>query len=147
MRISDPLKLGLMGASAPLPPSFKAQLAAGVWEMSPRSLLKRRRGPERATEIEPSFLMEFNKINDNLKCQKLNFYCFFLLFVCLFYQERMMPGVIMATECKAFDKLYQLTDLEEPTITVRVQRLLMLLPTDPDVQEALESISQQVTKL
>ena len=73
----------------------------------------------------------------------------FLLFcfVCLFYQERMMPGVIMATECKAFDKLYQLTDLEEPTITVRVQRLLMLLPTDPDVQEALESISQQVTKL
>ena len=87
--------------------------------------------------------MEFNKINDNLKCQKLNFFCF----VCLFYQERMMPGVIMATECKAFDKLYQLTDLEEPTITVRVQRLLMLLPTDPDVQEALESISQQVTKL
>ena len=83
MRISDPLKLGLMGASAPLPPSFKAQLAAGVWEMSPRSLLKRRRGPERATEIEPSFLMEFNKINDNLKCQKLNFSCF-VLFVYLF---------------------------------------------------------------
>ena len=89
--------------------------------------------------------MEFNKINDNLKCQKPNFY-YFVLFVSLFYQERMMPGVIMATECKAFDKLYQLTDLEEPTITVRVQRLLMLLPTDPDVQEALESISQQVTK-
>lgn len=58
-------------------------------------------------------------------------------------QEKMMPGVIMATECKAFDKLYQLAELEEPSITVRVQRLLMLLPTDPDVQEALESIGQQ----
>lgn len=56
----------------------------------------------------------------------------------------MMPGVIMATECKAFDKLYQLAELEEPSITVRVQRLLMLLPTDPDVQEGLESIGQQV---
>jgi len=30
------------------------------------------------------------------------------------------------------------------SITVRVQRLLMLLPTDPDVQEALDSIGQQV---
>ncbi|XP_015755638.1 PREDICTED: ubiquitin carboxyl-terminal hydrolase 24-like [Acropora digitifera] len=58
-------------------------------------------------------------------------------------QEKMMPGVIMATECKAFDKLYQLAELEEPSITVRVQRLLMLLPTDPDVQEGLESIGQQ----
>lgn len=58
-------------------------------------------------------------------------------------QERMMPGVIMATECKAFDKLYQLAELEEPSITVRVQRLLMLLPTDPDVQEALDSIGKQ----
>ena len=57
-----------------------------------------------------------------------------------------MPGVIMATECKAFDKLYQLAELEEPSITVRVQRLLMLLPTDPDVQEALESIGQQVRR-
>ena len=83
MRISDPLKLGLRGASAPLPPYFKALLAAAVWEMSPRFFLKRRRGPERATEIELSFLMELNKINDNLKCQKLNFYCF-VLFVCLF---------------------------------------------------------------
>ncbi|KAJ7330594.1 Ubiquitin carboxyl-terminal hydrolase 24 [Desmophyllum pertusum] len=43
-------------------------------------------------------------------------------------QERMMPGVIMATECKAFDKDW-----------------LMLLPTDPDVQEALDSIGQQYT--
>ena len=58
----------------------------------------------------------------------------------------MMPGVIMATECKAFDKLYQLAEIEEPSITVRVQRLLMLLPTDPDVQEALESIGQQVRR-
>ena len=31
-------------------------------------------------------------------------------------QERMMPGVIMATECKAFDKLYQLAELEEPRL-------------------------------
>ena len=30
------------------------------------------------------------------------------------------------------------------SITVRVQRLLMLLPTDPDVQEALDSIGKQV---
>ena len=27
-----------------------------------------------------------------------------------------MPGVIMATECKAFDKLYQLAELEEPRL-------------------------------
>ena len=30
----------------------------------------------------------------------------------------MMPGVIMATECKAFDKLYQLAELEEPRYAV-----------------------------
>lgn len=34
----------------------------------------------------------------------------------VFPQERMMPGVIMATECKAFEKLYQLTELEEPRL-------------------------------
>ena len=55
-----------------------------------------------------------------------------------------MPGVIMATECKAFDKLYQLTELEEPNITARVQSLLMLLPTDPDVMETLDSVGPQV---
>ncbi|XP_020894443.2 ubiquitin carboxyl-terminal hydrolase 24, partial [Exaiptasia diaphana] len=60
-------------------------------------------------------------------------------------QERIMPGVIMSTECRAFDKLYQLAELEEPSITSHVQRLLMLLPTDPVVQEALDSIGQQFT--
>ena len=55
-----------------------------------------------------------------------------------------MPGVIMATECKAFDKLYQLTELEEPNITARVQSLLMLLPTDPDVMETLDSVGPQI---
>ena len=55
-----------------------------------------------------------------------------------------MPGVIMGTECKAFDKLYQLAELEEPNITARVQSLLMMLPTDPDVLETLDSLGQQV---
>ncbi|EDO44319.1 predicted protein, partial [Nematostella vectensis] len=60
-------------------------------------------------------------------------------------QERMIPGVLMATECKAFDKLYQLAELEEPSITAHVQKLVMLLPTDPQVQEALDCIGQQFT--
>ncbi|PIO31789.1 hypothetical protein AB205_0141200, partial [Aquarana catesbeiana] len=36
--------------------------------------------------------------------------------------------------------LYQLANLEEPRITVRVRKLLLLIPTDPAVQEALDQL-------
>ena len=44
------------------------------------------------------------------------YYRYMTLEMWLCLQERMMPGVIMATECKAFDKLYQLAELEEPRL-------------------------------
>ena len=61
--------------------------------------------------------MEFNASNSNF----LEFDCLNRPIVvqakwAIFPQERMMPGVIMATECKAFDKLYQLAELEEPRL-------------------------------
>ncbi|GFO40770.1 ubiquitin carboxyl-terminal hydrolase 24 [Plakobranchus ocellatus] len=61
-------------------------------------------------------------------------------------QEKMLPGVVMAKGGEVFDMLYNLTELEEAKITKRVQKLLMLIPTDPAVLEALDLISQKSTK-
>ncbi|XP_053549190.1 ubiquitin carboxyl-terminal hydrolase 24 [Bombina bombina] len=55
-------------------------------------------------------------------------------------QEKSLPGVVMALVCNVFDMLYQLANLEEPRITVRVRKLLVLIPTDPAVQEALDQL-------
>ncbi|XP_073449991.1 ubiquitin carboxyl-terminal hydrolase 24 isoform X6 [Aquarana catesbeiana] len=55
-------------------------------------------------------------------------------------QEKSLPGVVMALVCNVFDMLYQLANLEEPRITVRVRKLLLLIPTDPAVQEALDQL-------
>ncbi|XP_073449985.1 ubiquitin carboxyl-terminal hydrolase 24 isoform X1 [Aquarana catesbeiana] len=61
-------------------------------------------------------------------------------------QEKSLPGVVMALVCNVFDMLYQLANLEEPSlvsprrITVRVRKLLLLIPTDPAVQEALDQL-------
>uniref|UniRef100_A0A8D0HGX1 Ubiquitin carboxyl-terminal hydrolase 24 n=1 Tax=Sphenodon punctatus TaxID=8508 RepID=A0A8D0HGX1_SPHPU len=53
-------------------------------------------------------------------------------------QEKSLPGVVMALVCNVFDMLYQLANLEE--ITLRVRRLLLLIPTDPAIQEALDQL-------
>ncbi|XP_075688794.1 ubiquitin carboxyl-terminal hydrolase 24 isoform X3 [Rhinoderma darwinii] len=55
-------------------------------------------------------------------------------------QEKSLPGVVMALVCNVFDMLYQLANLEEPRITLRVRKLLLLIPTDPAVQEALDQL-------
>lgn len=61
-------------------------------------------------------------------------------------QEKMLPGVVMAVEGQVFDMLYQLADLDEPRITHRVRKLLMLIPTDPQISETLECIANKVPK-
>ncbi|XP_059140581.1 ubiquitin carboxyl-terminal hydrolase 24-like isoform X2 [Physella acuta] len=61
-------------------------------------------------------------------------------------QEKMLPGVVMAKDGEVFDMLYQLTELDEPKITKRVQKLLMLIPTDPAVSDALDLIGQKYIK-
>ncbi|XP_044286407.1 ubiquitin carboxyl-terminal hydrolase 24 isoform X3 [Varanus komodoensis] len=55
-------------------------------------------------------------------------------------QEKSLPGVVMALVCNVFDMLYQLANLEEPRITLRVRRLLLLIPTDPAIQESLDQL-------
>uniref|UniRef100_A0A2C9KAF6 Ubiquitinyl hydrolase 1 n=1 Tax=Biomphalaria glabrata TaxID=6526 RepID=A0A2C9KAF6_BIOGL len=55
-------------------------------------------------------------------------------------QEKMLPGVVMAKGGEVFEMLYQLTELDEPKITKRVQKLLMLIPTDQAVSDALDLI-------
>ncbi|XP_078526269.1 ubiquitin carboxyl-terminal hydrolase 24 isoform X1 [Lissotriton helveticus] len=55
-------------------------------------------------------------------------------------QEKSLPGVVMALVCNVFDMLYQLANLEEQRITVRVRKLLLLIPTDPAIQEALDQL-------
>ncbi|GAB5575117.1 ubiquitin carboxyl-terminal hydrolase 24 isoform X1 [Prionailurus iriomotensis] len=55
-------------------------------------------------------------------------------------REKSLPGVVMALVCNVFDMLYQLANLEEPRITLRVRKLLLLIPTDPAIQEALDQL-------
>ncbi|CAB1419753.1 unnamed protein product [Pleuronectes platessa] len=54
-------------------------------------------------------------------------------------QEKSLPGVVMALVCNVFEMLYQLANLDESRITLRVRKLLLLIPTDPDVQDALDN--------
>ncbi|XP_056271460.1 ubiquitin carboxyl-terminal hydrolase 24 isoform X7 [Pseudoliparis swirei] len=54
-------------------------------------------------------------------------------------QEKSLPGVVMALVCNVFEMLYQLANLDETRITLRVRKLLLLIPTDPDVQDALDN--------
>ncbi|XP_070196439.1 ubiquitin carboxyl-terminal hydrolase 24-like isoform X2 [Littorina saxatilis] len=63
-----------------------------------------------------------------------------------FEQEKMLPGVVMAKGGEVFHMLYQLSELEEPKITKRVQKLLMLIPTDPAVLEALDTLAYKSLK-
>uniref|UniRef100_A0A3Q4I8Q2 Ubiquitin carboxyl-terminal hydrolase 24 n=1 Tax=Neolamprologus brichardi TaxID=32507 RepID=A0A3Q4I8Q2_NEOBR len=54
-------------------------------------------------------------------------------------QEKSLPGVVMALVCNVFEMLYQLANLDESRITLRVRKLLLLIPTDPEVQDALDN--------
>uniref|UniRef100_A0A3P9QAJ6 Ubiquitin carboxyl-terminal hydrolase 24 n=1 Tax=Poecilia reticulata TaxID=8081 RepID=A0A3P9QAJ6_POERE len=54
-------------------------------------------------------------------------------------QEKSLPGVVMALVCNVFEMLYQLANLDEPRIILRVRKLLLLIPTDPEVQDALDN--------
>ncbi|KAM8875129.1 LOW QUALITY PROTEIN: ubiquitin carboxyl-terminal hydrolase 24 [Spinachia spinachia] len=54
-------------------------------------------------------------------------------------QEKSLPGVVMALVCNVFEMLYQLANLDETRVTLRVRKLLLLIPTDPEVQDALDN--------
>ncbi|XP_014661859.1 PREDICTED: ubiquitin carboxyl-terminal hydrolase 24-like [Priapulus caudatus] len=54
--------------------------------------------------------------------------------------ERQWPGVIMAAGGHVFEMFYQLAELDDPRIRARVRSLLMLIPTDSSVLDALDSI-------
>ncbi|KFM65449.1 Ubiquitin carboxyl-terminal hydrolase 24, partial [Stegodyphus mimosarum] len=56
-------------------------------------------------------------------------------------QEKVLPGVVMATGGQVFEKLYQLSTYDDPNITSQVRSLLRLIPTDPSILDALDSIS------
>nr|XP_023674608.1 ubiquitin carboxyl-terminal hydrolase 24 isoform X1 [Paramormyrops kingsleyae] len=62
-------------------------------------------------------------------------------------QEKSLPGVVMALVCNVFEMLYQLANLEEPRITLRVRKLLLLIPTDPEVQDALDNFVPKESSL
>lgn len=60
-------------------------------------------------------------------------------------REKSLPSFLLAVEYKVFDKLYQLAELEESQITNALQNLLLHLPTDGDVLQAIDVFSFQVT--
>ena len=54
--------------------------------------------------------------------------------------ERSLPGVIMASGGKVFPMLYQVASLNDPKIVRSVRKIVHLIPTDPAVQEALDTV-------
>ncbi|XP_015922706.1 ubiquitin carboxyl-terminal hydrolase 24 [Parasteatoda tepidariorum] len=63
-------------------------------------------------------------------------------------QEKVLPGVVMAAGGHVFDKLYQLSTFEDANITSQVRSLLHLIPTDPAILDALDSISvKKITEI
>ncbi|XP_076309376.1 ubiquitin carboxyl-terminal hydrolase 24-like isoform X2 [Tachypleus tridentatus] len=66
----------------------------------------------------------------------------------LLEQEKMLPGVVMSRGGQVFEKLYQLVLLEDQKITQCVKNLLQLIPTNPSVLDAFDSVStKKVTDL
>ncbi|XP_022244007.1 ubiquitin carboxyl-terminal hydrolase 24-like [Limulus polyphemus] len=59
----------------------------------------------------------------------------------LLEQEKMLPGVVMSRGGQVFEKLYQLVLLEDQKITQCVKNLLQLIPTNPSVLDAFDSIA------
>ncbi|KAF8763443.1 Ubiquitin carboxyl-terminal hydrolase 24 like protein [Argiope bruennichi] len=63
-------------------------------------------------------------------------------------QEKVLPGVVMAAGGQVFEKLYLLSTHEDPRVTFQVRNLLHLIPTDPAILDALDSISaKKVTEI
>ncbi|XP_065657355.1 ubiquitin carboxyl-terminal hydrolase 24 isoform X3 [Hydra vulgaris] len=59
----------------------------------------------------------------------------------LLEKEKTLPSYILAMDCKIFDKLYQLAEIEEPRMTNALQNLLSRLPTDSDILQAIDVFS------
>ncbi|CAL1268833.1 unnamed protein product [Larinioides sclopetarius] len=63
-------------------------------------------------------------------------------------QEKVLPGVVMAAGGQVFEKLYLLSTHEDPRVTSQVRNLLHLIPTDPAILDALDSISaKKITEI
>ncbi len=55
-------------------------------------------------------------------------------------QEKCLPGILIANNSSAFDMLNRLEDFEEPKIRQRVRNITKLIPTNPRLLEAFDSI-------
>ena len=55
-------------------------------------------------------------------------------------QERSFPGVLIANNCAAFDMLNRLEDFDVPSIKIRVRNIIKLVPTNPRLLDAFDSI-------
>ena len=64
----------------------------------------------------------------------------------LSFQEKALPGVVMASGGRYFTMLYQLASLNDSRILQGIRRLIHLIPTDPTVSESLDAISYHSTK-
>jgi hypothetical protein len=55
-------------------------------------------------------------------------------------QERALPGVLIANNSSAFDMLNRLEDFDVSNIKIRVRNILKLIPTNPRLLNAFDSI-------
>jgi len=55
-------------------------------------------------------------------------------------QERALPGVLIANNSSAFDMLNRLEDFDVANIKIRVRNILKLIPTNPRLLNAFDSI-------
>ncbi|XP_078574103.1 ubiquitin carboxyl-terminal hydrolase 24-like isoform X1 [Branchiostoma floridae x Branchiostoma japonicum] len=61
-------------------------------------------------------------------------------------QEKQLPSMVLSGQAGIYDLLYNTAELEGASIQECVYQLLLLLPTDPTVQSALDSLSEQPVK-
>ncbi|KAG1652915.1 Ubiquitin carboxyl-terminal hydrolase 24 [Nymphon striatum] len=58
-------------------------------------------------------------------------------------EERSLPGVVMSSGnfgTQLFETLYQIAEIDDPSVTERVKELLLLIPTDHSIIEILDAI-------
>ncbi|CAH1242989.1 USP24 [Branchiostoma lanceolatum] len=61
-------------------------------------------------------------------------------------QEKQLPSMVLSGQAGIYELLYNTAELEGASIQECVYQLLLLLPTDPTVQSALDSLSEQPVK-
>ena len=59
--------------------------------------------------------------------------------------EKALPGVVMASGGKVFSMLYQLANLDDTKTMQQIRKLMLLMPTDPAICDALDAIRYSST--